>query len=118
MPHAYQLIDQPRHDPLGAAIELGRDTFSQRRYLGNSHWLSTITSQGLSNPRVRPSAVHIWPAGRANPPTAGSSESSAAHFLSPASRSAAVVRDPSHSRSWARRTRLRRAFRGVSHFDW
>jgi hypothetical protein len=27
MPQAYQLIDQPRYHPLGAAIELGRNTF-------------------------------------------------------------------------------------------
>ena len=49
MPQAYQLIDQPRHHPLGAAIELGRNAFGQRRYLGNSHSLSTIEVSGLSN---------------------------------------------------------------------
>jgi hypothetical protein len=49
MPQAYQLIDQPRHNALGAAIELGRNAFGQRRYLGNSHRLFTI-KVSLSNP--------------------------------------------------------------------
>src|SRR3954454_1362005 len=39
MPQAYQFIDQPRHHTLGAAVKLGRNTFGQRRYLGNSHRL-------------------------------------------------------------------------------
>ena len=53
MPQAYQFIDQPRYHPLGAAIELGRNTFGQRRYLGNSYRLSTIRTSGLKS-RHRP----------------------------------------------------------------
>src|SRR3981189_3734618 len=90
MPQAYQFIDQPRHHTLGAPVKLGRNTFGQRRYLGNSqHRLSAIEVSGaLESKPIRPPAVRIWTGGRANPLTAGSSESSAARFLSPANRSA------------------------------
>ena len=51
MPEAHQLIDQPRHHALGAAVKLGRNAFGQRRYLGNSHRLSTIEYQALESKR-------------------------------------------------------------------
>jgi hypothetical protein len=53
MPQPYQFIDQPRHHTLRAAIKFGRNTFGQRRYLGNSYRLSTIRTSGLKS-RHRP----------------------------------------------------------------
>src|SRR3954452_15528475 len=103
MPEAYQFIDQPCHHTLGAAVKLGRNTFGQRRYLGNSPRFSTTEISGALNPdSVRSPAFRIWTAGRANPLTAGSSESSAARFLWPANRSAPGARDPSRARPFSR----------------
>jgi hypothetical protein len=35
VPHADQLLGQPRHDPLGAAVQLRRDGLEQRCNLGD-----------------------------------------------------------------------------------
>ena len=51
MPQVHQLVDQPCHHTLGAAVKLGRNAFDQRRYLGNSHRLSTIEVSGALEPK-------------------------------------------------------------------
>jgi hypothetical protein len=53
MLQAYQFIDQPRDHTLRAAVKFRRNTFGQRRYLGNSHRLSTFKTSGLKHNRSR-----------------------------------------------------------------